>query len=321
MKTITLPSLYCPWRPRINPHVNAVSNHTDNWVKQFGLFNEESFKSYQAANFAYLTARFYPTATPERLDLANDLNTLLFCLDDAMDNQVIKSDITGTRHHFEQFIHACLSILEQRNVRPQSGETAVFAGLKDVWSRLLPISSELWQTCFIRDIRLMFDTALWEFDNVSNSKFPSVASFYAKRQYLGAAHIATTLIPVIEGLEVPEKILQHPTIHDLTVIARNAIVFANDLYSLSKELDHGDNHNMVLVLREERDLSLDAAISQTAMLHNNEVFRFEKHSKELPSFGAYDPDIRRYVQVLSAMVRGNIDWSEKETKRYERITN
>ncbi|NLU94904.1 terpene synthase family protein [Chitinophaga sp. Ak27] len=316
MNSIQIPQLYCPVETSINPFVHIVTNHTNQWVQTFELHTGQSYEKYLGDNFGFMTARFYPFAPLEHLCLANDINVLLFVMDDAMDNQIVKNDLITTRKKFEAFIATTLDILhlpQEYNGEP----TGVFAATLDVWKRLCVISNKRWQDNFILSIAKMFEAALWEFDNVASGRIPTVSEFYNKRQFLGAAHISTDMIPIIEQIDLPEQLLSHPSIEELTVLARNAVCWANDLFSLSKEIIHGDQHNMVFIMQAEKKLSLPQAIHQTAALHDTDMHKFMAISKELPSFGAFDHSISRYVRILGAILKGNVDWSTAETKRYD----
>jgi hypothetical protein len=315
-KKILIPHLYCPIKSRINPHVKLTVNHTNQWVRQFDLHRDEDFKKYDADNFGYMTARFYPTAHPENLCLANDINVLLFVMDDAMDNQVDRADLISSRNNFEIFIAEIMHILR----KPKGSihlPNGIFEATKDIWLRLIEISSPEWQAEFILSIEKMFTAALWEYDNVAVGKSPTVAEFYEKRQYLGAAHISTDMIPVIESIKLPEDILLHPLVSELTVLARNAVCWANDLFSLSKEEEHGDQHNMVIIMKSENQCSLQEAVALTAKLHDKDMTKFISLGKELLNIADNDLAISRYIQTLGAILKGNIDWSSYETKRYQ----
>lgn len=268
---------------------------------------------YKDDRLTWMTARFYPTADRTRFILSDKFNTLLFAMDDSMDHQDQKSDIILSRRNFEAFIAACIAIMEDK-YRPTSNSHLM--ALADLWDQMKTISTEQWQRKFIISIGKMFDSALWGFDNVAEGRIPGINEFYRKRPFLGAAHISTDMITVIEDIDLPDGVLDNPVVMEITKLARNAVCWANDLFSLPKELEHEDQHNMVLIVQNERKVSLDEAIRQTVQIHNKDMRRFVKLSRELPSFGLYDRAVRRYVDVLAAILRGNIDWSIGETGRY-----
>jgi hypothetical protein len=310
MYTLTIPELYCPFPSRINPFVQDAHQHTLQWVQRFRLYTGAGFKKFIADNFASMTARFYPTADKQRLCLANDVDVLLFAMDDIIEQQRNKTGV----EHFGHFMNSCLAILYDPGSH-RNATTGIFAAFRDVWQRLQQVSSPGWQQHFARSIAKLFAVAQ-EKCLKATDHLPSIAGFYKQRPYEGAPQISTDLITVIENIVLPEAILEHHTIVELTMLARKAVCWANDLFSLSKEMEQADPHNMVLVAKQEKGLTLPDAIKFTAYLHDNDMTRFVRMATELPSFGPHDADLRRYVYILSAILKGNIDWSITETARY-----
>lgn len=311
--SIGLPRLYCPLPSKINRFVHQSSIQTRDWVEKFRLHTGEDFKKYENDRLTWMTARFYPTADRERFILSDKFNTLLFAMDDSMDHQDDKSDMIKSRQNFEQFIATCLAIMKDE-IRFTGN--AHLDAMVDLWVQMKEISTVEWQQKFIVSIGKMFDSALWGFDNFAIGRIPSVAEFYKKRPFLGAAHISTDMITIIENIDLPDGVLQNPMVTEITKLARNAVCWANDLFSLSKELAHEDQHNMVLIVQHEQKVDLTEAIRQTVLIHNKDMRRYIKLIRDLPSFGFYDVPLRRYVDTLSAILRGNIDWSINETGRY-----
>lgn len=89
----------------------------------------------------------------------------------------------------------------------------------------------------------------------------------------------------------------------------------NDLVSWPKELARGDGHNLVLVVRKEGGLSLDAAVRDAVARHNNEVREFLAVRTALHPELLAMPTVRHFVEGLTHWIRGNVDWSG-ETGRY-----
>ena len=265
-----------------------------------------------------MTARFYPTASLERLKLANDINSLLFVMDDAMDNQVEKSDMVRSLQNYQSFVSSCLDILTLDKVRRfHIGDTGVLPALEDVWIRLKEISDIAWQRNFVHSIEQMFAAGKWEFENVESDSLPTVNEFISRRPYLGAAHISTDLISIIEDIRLPEAIYNHQSVYQATLLCRRIVCWANDLFSYGKEEIHGDLHNLVSIILREYRCNLSEAILKTVSIHNQDMSKFMTVCSELPSFGDYDSHLRHYIGILGAILKGNVDWSTRETHRYE----
>jgi len=331
--TFSIPDLYCPFNSQISPYAAAVEAHTTEWVRRYSL--HDAIRGYKESKFAYITSRFYPTAEFGRLCLANDLLVLLFLMDDIFDN---KDEAAQHPDNLKKLLYACLGILKEGHTyalpeKAPAGQDVVHQGitqtmaavdhlnilaaLSDVWRRVESCTSADYQHTFVKDMLKLFNAVNWQNQNVNAARMPSVADYIESRPLIGGAHIAATLIELAEQVHVPEDIINHKKLHTLTMLCGHLGCWANDLYSLGKELEQGDTHNLVLVIREERQLAIDEAINETVRLHNQEMIQFERIFHSLPSFDdKTDEEVYKYAFCLAMIVRGNIDWSLQDTSRY-----
>jgi hypothetical protein len=310
--SISIPALYCPFNSQISPYASAVESHTSQWVEKFRI--RDDIRGYTESRFAYMTSRFYPTAEYSRLCLANDLLVLLFLLDDVFDN---KDEEAQNPDNLKKLLYSCLEILKNdRTYTLQSGGN-ILAALTDVWKRMKDCTSPEYQQTFVQDMLKLFSAVDWQNKNVNASRIPSVADYIESRPLIGGAHIAATLIELTEQVHLPANIINHKKLSTLTMLCGHLGCWANDLYSLAKEIEHGDTHNLVLVMREEKKLDIENAINETVRLHNQEMIQFERIFHSLPSFSdEMDEEVYKYAFCLAMIVRGNIDWSLQDTSRY-----
>jgi len=76
----------------------------------------------------------------------------------------------------------------------------------------------------------------------------------------------------------------------------------------------------VSLLQHERRLTLDEALLCTAAIHNTDMRRFVTLSTQLPGFDeTTDKAVAKYVEALRRHIRGHVDWSEKDSRRYSFI--
>ncbi|WP_160716355.1 terpene synthase family protein [Chitinophaga solisilvae] len=317
MRKQKIAELLAPFPPRINRFANESRENTRKWVEKFKLHEGSDFDAYLKDNLTYMTARFYPTAPKERFFIADQFNTLLFAMDDRMDHQDNRDIIISSKERFTRFIDACLLIMkgEYKGQLPATGH---LAALHDVWTKVKTISTPAWQEKFISSISKMFDAALWAHDNVAARQIPSIAAFYTMRPFLGAAHTSTDMIEIIEEVHIPNTILDLPYFQEITRLCQITVCIANDMFSVMKEIGHQDYHNMVVIMMQEKDIHLKQAMKETRRLYNADMRQFLRlmsiNSHQL--FTGYEAEILRYKECLQAIMRGNIDWSSKETNRY-----
>jgi hypothetical protein len=309
MQPVTIPLLYCPFSPAIHPQVKEAANHTDAWVALFSLHSGAAYRQYQEDNFAWLTARFYPKAELEQLKTANDFIVLLFALNDLMKDQ-------PTQIHLPGFIEQFIAVSRDPAVPLNKDATPVLAAWADLWPRLEQISSPGWTARFTVRLKALLQAALHE-STGETTQLSTVAQYMEEGPYLAGAHISTGIIPIIEGISLPDEALQHPILTELEQLSHKLLCWSNDLFSFSKERAEGDEYNLVSLLQRERRLTLDEALLCAAAIHNTDMRRFVTLSAQLPGFDeTTDQAVARYVEALRRHIRGHVDWSEKDSRRY-----
>lgn len=316
MDPVTIPLLYCPLSPAINPFAAEAARHTDEWVKRFNLHTGPAYLKYQKDNFAWLTARFYPGAGQEKLKIANDFIVLLFVFDDLLDHQHVKAPLIQKQENLHDFIDKFIAITRNRAAIDGQDGHPLLAAWAELWPRIISISPPAWVDRFTQSMEALLKAAIWEFNNV-RSQLPTLAQYMEKRPCLAGAHVGSDIIPVIEEIWLPDEVRQHPVVTELEQLARNLVCWANDLFSLSKEQAHGDEHNLVSILVNERQLTLDEAIVCAAAIHNTDMRKFVTLSGDLPVYDeTTNQSLKRFVESLRRLIRGNVDWSERDSKRY-----
>ncbi|WP_298735084.1 hypothetical protein [uncultured Chitinophaga sp.] len=309
MQTVTIPLLYCPFSPAIHPQVKEVANHTDAWVASFNLYSGAAYRQYQDDNFAWLTARFYPEAQLEQLMTANDFIVLLFALRDLLTDrqaEICQSD----------FIAHFLAVTQDRGKPPDMDTTPLLAAWASLWPRLKQLGPAGWAAQFTPRLSALLQAAIPA--SVSKtSRLSTLAGYMETRPCLAGTSVSTGIIPVIENIRLPDEVLQHPALKELEQLSHKLLCWSDDLFSFGKERAKGNDYNLVSVLQQERMLTLDEALLCAAAIYNTDMRRFIMLSAQLPGFDeATDQAVARYVDALRRHIRGNIDWSEKDSMRH-----
>lgn len=314
MSTLQFPQIYCPFPSMLNPFATEAEKHTAEWVSRFELVkSEKAREKFRRARFAMLSSRAFPTAGRYELCIASEFNTWLFLLDDKNDESMFgKMD-------YLQMVHSFVTQILQNNhvVAPEEG-MPLANSFADLWKRMRRTSNAAWQKRFVKSMIDYLDACLWEVGNRIQHRAPSVADYIEKRPYTGALFADIELIEVLENIYLPDEVRLHDTVQQLALACNNVVCWANDLFSFEKERRQGDVHNLVVVLKEERGLDLEEAVMETARMHDEEVRRFIALTETVPSFGEEtDDELRRYIGVLKAWMRANLDWSFQDTARYK----
>lgn len=312
MEEHALPELYCPFPPALSPHAGAVHGATSKWARRFGLASGGSvLRRIEVGKLGFLAGRFHPEAPRDELQLVSDLYLWMFLRDDRCDESELGEDpelLASTDSRF-------LDILG--GARPRGEDDPLGHALHDLGRRVVSKApSALWLRRFVRSVRAHFDSTLWETANRAEGSTPDLATYARMRPVTGGMHVDACLIEMTRRMVLPSDVLGHPAVRYLTRASNNAVCWANDLFSLEKELKSGDVHNLVVVLRDAHGLTLPEAVERATEMHDAEVGGFLEAESRLPSFGAaIDANLERYLSGLRARMRGNLDWS-LESGRY-----
>lgn len=174
-----------------------------------------------------------------------------------------------------------------------------------------------WQCQFTISMQGTFEAAIWEAANAQSNVPPTVQQYMIMRPFFSAANIGTDLNEVAVDVSLPVYVLQNETFVRIVELSRRVVCWANDIFSLAKELSHGDSHNLVMVLKHNMQLSLDDAIAEAARIHDREMRQIRRLRGSMPDFGPrVNADVQRYIDGLETMVSGFFYWSLWDTPRY-----
>lgn len=310
METVTIPPLYCPFSSALNINVERVHAHTLEWVRTFQLFSERRRRHLAEAQFAWLLAYAYPTATQEDLELVTDWNTLLFARDDVMVE-------TGLDHQPEALARAnarLLAILQGETPTPKDGPLAY--AMQDMRERLHAKSTPAWMDQFIHSVAGHFAGGVWEARHYAQGIIPDVTTYLQVRPLTGGLYPCFDLIELLAGFHLPTAVRSHPMVQRLALMTSNVVLWANDIFSLEKELQDEETHNLVIVLQHAYHLPLQVALNRVGAMHNVEVRSFIAAMDNLPLFDpVIDAQLRTYVEGMQAWIGANLEWSQ-QTARY-----
>lgn len=306
-----MPDLYCPFASVVNRHAAVVQEETLQWASSFGLLpDERSRRKFRATAIGRLAAGFHPFAGREELRLISDFYAWMFLQDDRRD----ETEVGRRPDRLSDYDHRSLEVLEgDDSTRRDRSSVYALCDLRDRLNSRTP--GPAWMRRFVRGVKNYFDATAWEATNRARGIVPALAVYTRMRPLTAGLAVDDELIEFAGEARLFGGAREHPTVKRLTLASHNAVCWANDAISLKKELAQGDVHNLVLVLAHAEGLGLQKALDRVAEMHDDEVREFVRLSWCLPSFGtAVDEHLGRYVAVLRARMRGNLDWSRESTR-------
>lgn len=308
---LPLPELHNPFpvqTPGLDPE---LCQEVSDWLQVFGLGPQDAHSRYAfAASFMGLAAALHPQASRAGLRLTADWYSLMFLHDDRCDSSGVGKDPVRLQGLTERL----LSIFQGSPPRPNDEPLA--QALADLRGRLLSYGGARWFREVTERVRAYLDSMLWEATNRASGTVPELETYLHRRPITAGLKIDAAFIEVMDGVQLPPALRDHPAVQRLAQLADRAVCWANDVLSLEKELQEGDMHNLVQVLMQAQNLSVQAALDEAARMYHAEIEEFLNVERTLPSFGSEeDRQVRQYAQLLKARVGGILTWSHR-SKRY-----
>jgi 5-epi-alpha-selinene synthase len=310
---LTVPALFCPFPSRINEHAADADSHTLDWLVDHDLLSRDGYEQFGGYRCGWLAARAYPNADLEALTIASDWIGWL-C---ALNNQCDESGVGTRPAQLTRELARFGELLQSPRARTGDHDGPLETSLADLLRRMSRRSTPTWMTRFGRDVDAYFDALVWEATNRAQSRTPSLAEYLDMRPRTSAMDHCVDLIELAEGVEVPSDLRASTGIQGLTAKAINAVCWANDLFSLQRELESGSRHNLVIVLQHERGCSLQAALDTVVELHDAEIRSFIDLQAQVTADRPLEQSTQVYLLGLRSWMRGNLEWSA-DTARYRR---
>ncbi|GAC1638957.1 MAG: hypothetical protein NVS4B8_05370 [Herpetosiphon sp.] len=305
MEQLYLPELHCPFPSAISRYAEQVDRRTLAWAREFDLLTtSEAYRRLDATRVGWLVGRAHPEASFEQLQLLADFTTWLFVQDDQCD----ELGIGKQPKHLRAMHLRALQTLE--GIPPTATDRPLIQALRQLYLRLTEISNPEWMSRFVQSCRDSLNGSIWEAENRAHAVVPDIKTYIEKRRFTGGMYPYVALFEITGGVALTPSVQGHATIEAITRCAINVVCWANDLLSLGKEMQHGDVHNLVIVLHHQYGLTWQEAYNRAAVLHNAEVRAFVALEQRLGTSDCMvTGDLKRYLAMLRSWMRGNLDWS------------
>ncbi|MGW4686352.1 terpene synthase family protein [Streptomyces sp. NPDC004244] len=266
-----LPEFYVPYPARLNPHLEAARAHTTQWARGFGMLEGSGVwtqEDLDAHDYALLCSYTHPDCGGDALDLVTDWYVWVFFFDDHF-LEVYKrtQDREGARAYLDGL--AAFMPMDLADGFPEP-TNPVEAGLKDLWTRTVPVMSTDWRERFSESTRNLLNESMWELHNINMGRVANPLEYVEMRRKVGGAPWSAGLVEYVAA-EVPARVAHARPLQVLRDAFADAVHIRNDLFSYQREVEQeGELSNAVLVLetflgcstQEAADLSNDLLTSR-----------------------------------------------------------
>ncbi|WP_331772883.1 hypothetical protein OG948_56495 (plasmid) [Embleya sp. NBC_00888] len=293
-----------------------ADRHAVAWARGHGLIRtEKAHQRLVKTKPGSLAAHCYPSANLPELCLLGNWMTWLFILDDLNDEGTYGWDP-------EALEQALTSVIFPDSFGFGNTENPFGAALDDMAKRAGAHMSPQWRHRFQHHVLDYFRAYVWQSAHRREGQIPDADTFPQQRREAGAIIPSLDLIEFVESTTLPPGLYYSRTYQRLLTTAANVVCWTNDLMTFEKEIARGDHQNLISVVSQAEDLTLDQAIATVRTRTGHEIERFLATEADLPRLFAalaVSPELQatalRCVDMLKAWMRGHVDWG-KETARY-----
>ncbi len=308
-----------PAAAAVNPHHEQAEQQNLAWLQGHGLGlgdYVDLLERLERTRFSRLAAFTYPNVGPSELALVCNWITWLFLHDDSYCDDADAAADVGNLRTLHDDVLAVLA-----GNQPAHHHGLLLLLLTDLRQRMLAAAGPAWLTRFTLSVDRYLQSTRWEARNHSQDLVPPLSIYVKMRGFTGAMDSVYDFIELAGHFQLDPYLREHATLAMLRQLASNCVCWANDIFSVNKELLEHNSHNLVFVLRREFSLTLAEALERAVAMHDAELRAFEWATTRIAGQKlASNPQSARalssYIDGLRSWVYGNTAWS-LETPRYK----
>ncbi|MBB5157868.1 terpene synthase family protein [Saccharopolyspora phatthalungensis] len=319
--------IYLPYEVSMSPHLDVSREHTVEWARAMGMFDEVPLiwdeRLLRANDLPHCSAGLDPDATVEELDLSSAWLTWGTYGDDYYPQIFGRTrDMAGAK----ALAARLKELMAIEGTSPIVPVNMLERGLADLWSRTTgPMPREA-RLNFRKTVEVMLDSWLWELDNQHRNRIPDPIDYIEMRRQTFGSDLTMSLSRFSHGQSVPPEIYRTRTIRNMENSAIDYATMVNDVHSYRKEVEfEGEVHNLVLVTQNFLDCDQDRAFDVVHDLMTARMKQFQHTVDELPTlFEEYGLDsearatLQRYASELQDWMAGIVNW-HRECRRYSEL--
>ncbi|KAJ7748701.1 isoprenoid synthase domain-containing protein, partial [Mycena metata] len=309
--SLRLPDIQDRWPFPVtrNPLASIVSAQSIAWIESLCILSGPQLQKLQRADYGGLAAIAYASLSQlEHFRVACDLVHLLFVFDDLTD--------TLSGHEVRDMAATSLDALRNWQTPRVRGEHPVGEMHRSFSERLHGLASADILHRFIdgyaKYLHAVGDEACDRENGVIKS---TLESYLDLRRSTGAVTCAVNLLAL--PLDIPTEVLDDSRIRHLEALGLDLVCVGNDVLSVNVEQARGDVHNAVIVVMQERRVTIQEALDFVGTWYQRKIHEFLTEMVNLPQFDSITvrTGVKTYIAGIANWVTGNHEWS-LESRRY-----
>ncbi|KAK8032164.1 isoprenoid synthase domain-containing protein [Apiospora arundinis] len=287
-----------------NPHYAEVKRRPTHGLPRY---NEKQAARNSRADFAYMVSWWVgPHCDAECLRTMIDWNHWAFYWDDQFDEGHLKHDLYGAARNI---IHM-MSLLDDGHPGITPEEDPLGYIFQHVYRRVQKRASPVVQYRYKKYVEQYMLGVLAQ---VNSRKMDietiTVDEFMLFRRATVAAMPCMALLEYALGIEVPQHVINHPSLQACQEVSVDLVAIHNDILSYKKDVLSGEDLSIINILRGQGK-TLQEAIDGTGQMIDGCYQRWYEALLKMPSWGStIDRNVYIYLEGIRNIALGCLLWS------------
>ncbi|KAF9877982.1 pentalenene synthase [Colletotrichum karsti] len=292
--------------PVQNMHYSQVKREADAWNAETLGMNEKQRAKNSIADFTYLVSWWAPYCDAEALRTMVDWQNWAFAWDDQFDEGHLKEDL----HAAACNIINMTSLLDDCHPLVSRDDDPIAYAFQLNWRNIQKRASPGLQHRYKTYIKHYMLGVLGQ---VNSRKLHvsdlTIEEFLVFRRGTIGVMPCTVLVEYALGIEVPEHIINHPSIKACQEVAVDLVLLDNDVLSYKKDVIEGEELSVIGILRSQ-GYTLQEAMDETGRMIEARYRRWYEALAQMPSWGSkHDRVVLKYLNGIRDIALGSLLWS------------
>ncbi|PKX94108.1 terpene synthase family protein [Aspergillus novofumigatus IBT 16806] len=288
-------------KPVVNPYYHEVKPKADAWITRIIFADQQRASRNSRVDLCFLASIWAPYCDDEALRMMVDWNHWVFLFDDQFDEGHLSTDLQAAQDEIDRTM-AIMSDTEPPVSTPSDTFSRRHGTLQIRWKEM----HKRFFDGLIAQVKVMQEQRTFSRD---------VKEYMNMRRLTIGAYPAIALTEYGLGIDLPNCIVDHPSLQECICISADLVLLVNDILSYKKDLKLGVDHNLITLL-QEKGLSMQKAIDGISDMLNDCYKRWYTALANLPVWGEEtDRQVLKFVDACRNVALGNLYWSFK-TGRY-----
>ncbi|OBS15789.1 hypothetical protein FPOA_12190 [Fusarium poae] len=291
--------------PEVNPMHKTSKALSDAWLRDALRMDDKTASIWSRLDIAYMSAISAPNADLETLKLMNDWNGWVFAFDDPFDEGSFANNPIKAA---EEIIYT-LAILD--NIHPviSPDVNPLRHTLQSCWNRFRLRASPALQYRWKRHLTMYCVGVLRQVGVQNTASRLSIGEYMDMRAGGVGAYPCIGLMEFAEKIDLPQDVMDHPSLEAISRLTCDLITLQNDLCSYRKDLIQGEDNNVIFILKDQ-GLTEQQAVDEIGEMLCDCYRRWGTALADIPSWGeGIDRDVIKFVNGCRNIALGNLHWS------------